>query len=565
MKIKLLFSFLSLLGFSLLQSKAQSTYGSIYELFQTNCTFCHNNTQVKGGLDLEGTGSTFEDKMHDVYTKLAGKMPANTFAASRGYRLVDAGDPYRSFLFRKINRGLARDITLHPLEGGHMPEYGGIPLRNEEKELIRQWILYGAPETGKVVDTSLIYDFYNGKGITSAKTPPPPPDSTKGFQIHLGPFFLPPTTVQKRSEAEFYLKYRTDLKDTLEVIKVEPYMGQGYSHHFILYRFKENEMHINAKDGLRTDNAHFYEALVSAHQGSQAVELPQRTAFVWPQETYLDLNTHYINYDKNNVLACEVYLNIYTQPKHTAKQEMLILLVPNTSIYIPNDGKKYTFTEAVFDSVNDYQVYMWNLASHTHQYGTGYQIYKRNIDGSRGEQLYEGSCPGGVPGCGLTYYDYQHPPVRYFEPFLPLRSKEGLIHEGSYVNTGDVPVQWGQKSSDEMMVMAFMYTLDTAGLGGTTTGITEAGAHNTDALLSVYPNPFSKITIFRFKDKLPPGAALKIYDITGKELRNETNLQSKTATPGIYQLDASGLPSGIYFYQLTGYKDKALNGKLIVE
>ena len=72
-----------------------------------------------------------------------------------------------------------------------------------------------------------------------------------------------------------------------------------------------------------------------------------------------------------------------------------------------------------------------------------------------------------------------------------------------------------------------------------------------------YPNPFNPATIIRYSipnDGFRTGAfrndktVLKVYDILGKEVVTLVNEEQK---PGVYEVmfDASGLPSGIYFYR----------------
>ncbi len=76
-----------------------------------------------------------------------------------------------------------------------------------------------------------------------------------------------------------------------------------------------------------------------------------------------------------------------------------------------------------------------------------------------------------------------------------------------------------------------------------------------------YPNPFNPTTKIRYSipvgTHLPAGrqgraesVQLKVYDILGKEA---ATLVNESKQPGIYEVefDASALPSGVYFYQLT--------------
>lgn len=546
---------LCVLIFSYRASAQTGTFAKVYTSFQNSCAFsgCHNNANVSSGLDLVGTGNTEADKMTDVYNKLYNQSPKNAFAVTKGYKLVNPGDPYTSFLFRKAHGNLkGEDLILHEDEGDPMPQ-NGIALENKDAEIIRQWILYGAPMDDDVVDTALIGKFYREGGIVSASNPPKAPEAGKGFQVHMGPFFLAP-----RAETEFFAKYDPQLKQNLEVNEIEAYMGQGYSHHFILFRYKDAEK--NAKPwGLRKDNAHLNTEMVSAHQQSETVPLPRGTAFPWSAGTYLDLNTHYINYSSTKILAAEVYVNIYTQPSGTAKQIMYSALIPNTKILIPNDGKEHTFTD-VFIAENSF---LWTMTTHTHKYGKDYDVFIVNDDNTLGEQLFEGSCKNGVPGCTNTNYDYQHPPIRRFSPFLPIISASGqtkVAHRAKYVNNGDKTVYFGGTSEDEMMVLLAMYVKDTTGLGELALGTEELPYFSEISGAKVYPNPFANNTTLLFNSTRQANYALNITDVAG---RNLYSLQG-TAQTGENKIiiEAQKLPKGIYFYTLIWSNGVKQTGKL---
>jgi hypothetical protein len=77
------------------------------------------------------------------------------------------------------------------------------------------------------------------------------------------------------------------------------------------------------------------------------------------------------------------------------------------------------------------------------------------------------------------------------------------------------------------------------------------------ALYQNYPNPFNPSTRIPFSvpgSGLPAGQAgfvsLKVYDILGRDV---ATLVNENLPPGSYEVtfDASGLPSGVYFYRLT--------------
>ncbi len=64
-----------------------------------------------------------------------------------------------------------------------------------------------------------------------------------------------------------------------------------------------------------------------------------------------------------------------------------------------------------------------------------------------------------------------------------------------------------------------------------------------------YPNPFNPATKINFDLKNSAFAMLRVYDITGREVRTLVN-EKLTAGSYTYDFNAIELPSGVYFYQL---------------
>jgi len=64
-----------------------------------------------------------------------------------------------------------------------------------------------------------------------------------------------------------------------------------------------------------------------------------------------------------------------------------------------------------------------------------------------------------------------------------------------------------------------------------------------------YPNPFNPATTITFALPVKSFVSLKIFDALGREV---TTLLNEELLAGTYskQWDASGLPSGVYFYRL---------------
>ncbi len=547
--MKLLYTLLFLCISSIIYG--QSTAMEVYQIFQNKCVSCHGSANPEAGLDLEGEGATVAEKTLDVYNNLVNVTPANTFAASKGYRYVYPGRQDLSYLFRKINQDLEPTISLESEEGESQPPAGQPQLTEEEKELIRQWIFFGAPLNSNVVEEQVIADFYTSGLKSFPDGAPEVPAAGEGFQIKMGPFYLEPG-----GEVEYFQKYELQMPDDVEVKRIEILMS-NYSHHMIIYNFTGNGG-ANIQDGFRLNPDHSQISLVAAVQEQSDIELPEKTAFLWDNDLVLDLNSHYINYSSGQVYQAEVYINVYTQPLGTALHEMHTELLINYDIPIPNNGNTVTHYQVVNPNIGE--KFLWLVMGHTHQWGVGYKMYNRTPGGGFGDLFYDGSCSGGIPGCVSPYFDYQHIPPRTFYPLLPMQfggQGNGFIQEAKWENFGPTPVNFGPTSDDEMMVTIMMYTDDTTGMNQPViSNVEKVGKVN--QVVEAFPNPMSISTSFDLS-AFEGEVEFTLFDMLGKTVRqfitNDQLLEVKRGT----------LESGIYFYRFENKKGQLATGKLVVD
>lgn len=521
-------------------TKAQSTWDDVYTILKTNCATanCHVGAEPAGLL-------YFDLEKNYVHLQIVNQFPQNqTAAKDNNNRLIYAGDPYRSYIFRKINNGFTADV---PLKEGEIDEFHDIEISKVEKELIRQWILFGAPDSGEVVKKSIIEEFYNGNGIQSVAEVPEPP--ANGFQIHIGPYFLPPG-----SEEEYFYKYPLDnLNDKIEVVAFDTKMGSN-SHHFIIMKFW-NSFVQKTSNGLRKWDRHDHATFEEVAQDNQRIELPKGSAFEWGKNTVLDLNTHYINYSSTAVLACDVYVNVETQSPGLANQLMRTQLIPDTTLFIPNNGELVELTDTF--KVPLPNVYIWSLTSHAHKYSVDYDIFQP-IPGKPSNHVYDASCPNGIPDCDNAVYDYERPPTRYFNPFLKADPSIGVIHKASYINTGPKPLGWTWTSDGEMMVFVMRYLLDTTGVEilKDPEVSSQNFANNTNFLIS--PNPSKGIIDMHFPAFSTGALQCIIYNQVGEQIEN-------TLVTNKQRLNLSHLSKGIYFIELLREQKHVGAAKIVLE
>ncbi len=528
--------------------QTQSTAIRVYEIFQEKCASCHSHSNPQAGLDLEGTGSSITAKAAHIYNNLVGVPAKNNTAAAKGYQLVHPGRIDKSFLFKKINQGLDKDMVLESGENDPMPISGS--LTAVEKELVRQWILFGAPKEDVVIKEELLMDYYNN-GMGRASFPdgaPPAPSPSEGFQIKMGPFFIDPA-----GEDEYYTKYQLDNTEEIEVNRLDIQMS-NFSHHFIIYDYSSEASAV--PDGFRRDQDHTQDvSFVTTVQESNNIVLPEKTAFKWGKNHVLDLNSHTINYGSDGIYQNEVYVNVYTQPKGTAVQEMRANLVPYPWINIPNNGEEITHSSSVQLPA---EIFIWNIGGHTHQYGTSYKIWKNNQSGNADELIYDASCPRGVPGCVAPFYDYQHIPTRNFDELLYVDLKDGITHEAKWINDGPTSVGWGPTSQDEMMLFGMLFVTDTTGLGVNNVTTPTFEVENPLSAIIVTPNPMQELTHIVLPEGIGP-VNFRLTDMLGKQVRQLTNFSNQ-----FIQVKRNDLPKGMYLFIVEDKKGKSFTGKILM-
>ncbi len=533
----------------LTELQAADNFTEVYELFQAKCASCHSGDAPEANLDLSGSES-------EVYQALMNAEIQNNAANDAGYAMVKPGHVRESFLFRKINNELDPEAMISNEEGTIMPVYQP-PLENYEIELVRQWIAAGAHETGETFSYDLIKQYYQEGGIANI-APLEKPAEGEGFQIYLEPIFLEPG-----GETEFYNKIKLNIPEDQEVIGMEANIDD-FSHHFILYKYEDNFNAETIPQGRRYLSSTLFENLgivfdiftngfpVGIWQYNFKHELPRGTAYFWDEDATFDLNYHVKNYSQTQVMAAQVYLNVYTQPKGEAGIEMYAGLIPYgennpLSLSIPNTGEDITYEMEMYGANSTDTVYFWLLQSHTHQLGVDFDMYLRNEDGSLGEQIYEGMRdPEHEEYIG--YYDYAHPPVlTYDDELLAVPWNQGLTHIATFNNSGDAPVNFGFTTNDEMFITYYHYTLEK--LPPQEEEPTNNNLLDSSFEFNIAPNPFVESTQLSYTLETAANVEIKVYDVMGK-LVKIIDQQQQASGVHAYRLE-SDWQAGVYFVQLT--------------
>jgi photosystem II stability/assembly factor-like uncharacterized protein len=84
------------------------------------------------------------------------------------------------------------------------------------------------------------------------------------------------------------------------------------------------------------------------------------------------------------------------------------------------------------------------------------------------------------------------------------------------------------------------------------------------SLLQNFPNPFNPVTRIRYSLTFEGNVLVKVYDISGKEI---TRLVNEKQSAGYHEItfDASGLSSGVYFYEINSGSFKDIKKMILIK
>ncbi|MEJ7758248.1 MAG: hypothetical protein WKF55_01520 [Gemmatimonadaceae bacterium] len=411
-----------------------STFGLIQtRIFADNCTNCHasgNSFAKESGLSLDRA---------TAYRNLVNAQAQDPGARSDGLLRVVPGDAQKSLLYQKL---ILWDPNHTRHYGAPMP-LGGQSLTIGQIEYVRKWINAGAPETGEVVDASLLNDLT--RPSYSPFTPLPLP--ARGYQLKVGPFDVAP-----RFERELFVRRDLGNAEPIYITRIETRMKTN-SHHLQLYTFTPN---IPAavmppvdviRDIRRPDGSlDFLKMLPMGYHvffgGSMTptggFQFPAGVALELPANAVIDLNSHYVN-TTNTPATGEVYANLHTVDRSAVAKVARTLFLNNESITLP-PGQR-TIVTKTFRMSTTTTIIM--LSSHMHKHGEKFVI--RIAGGPRnGEIVYENT-------------DWADPNIGIFAQPLILQAGEGLTSEVTYNNTTTSTIKFGLTSEDEMDIIFGYY------------------------------------------------------------------------------------------------------------
>ncbi|MCU0424937.1 MAG: hypothetical protein MUF71_04850 [Candidatus Kapabacteria bacterium] len=402
---------------------------------------CHDTRNAVGGLDLSPAMA---------YQNLVGAEPTNQNAKTDKLLRVKAGDPYKSFLYNKLD-----SANLHKSDGYGSPmPLGSRAVTAGQLDFIKFWIAAGAPKNGTVADAKLLEDNRPQNEVLTLAQP------ASGVQMRLSPFGIAP-----QNEREIYFAQA----NTQELIMTKFEMIQrDRSHHFILYGHAptagKTMPRTNVIRDLYLPNGQLIPErfpemsgrtfIIASQLKAETIEFPPGMAMRIPANWLLDLNSHYTNGTRDTIRG-EVLFNIHTTPASNVRTFVKPLQLGFFNLLLP--PKKETVVETTFlvggggsgsgqdrFSSRDTLVNIIGLTSHTHRMGR--RFVTQIVGGPRnGEVIY-------------TATNWLNPPLLKFDTPIVLRRGEGLKSIVTYYNDTNETVTFGFRSTDEMnFIFGYFY------------------------------------------------------------------------------------------------------------
>jgi hypothetical protein len=282
------------------------------------------------------------------------------------------------------------------------------------------------------------------------------------------------------------------------------------------------------------------------------------------------MDFHVRNINGTSVLPCDFYFNIYYQPRNPNTIPMISHLVNNVDFGTFNVDcapwplgslpTSQTYTGMYDDQSNTMQTpevrYVWMTAGHTHQYGTGFQIYLRDTLGNISNLLYDGDSDY-VAQNNIGYWDWHHPPIEYMGPLMPVEfghanstgKGSGLVAKTSWM-TDSSCIHFGFTTTEEMQLFYYMYTTAAPPIDTTPVPTAIADVAPPPMYFVVQPNPIANSGKLVYNLDKPSKIQASILDITGKTI---STLAEENEEMGLHEVSISNgqkIAAGIYFAKL---------------
>jgi hypothetical protein len=407
-------------------SPLEPTFANVQrEIFNKSCAFssCHGATGHRGNMILT-EGQAYEQIVNVKCSIDEGKTVQR-------YRIAP-GDPNNSMMYIKLTHP-------GPDEGDKMPQGTETGLDPSKIDLLRRWILRGAPKDGDLTplptpDNTNIPIDPNFDVNGDVQLAPPPPG--EGIQMEIQPFIVPQGTEIQRN---YYMKFPSDVD--VDIQKMEFAFNPG-SHHLNI--FKSDSEDLPEGSFTETYDAVAWEKwylVVDSQNGSLGWKLPEGVAIHLNAHQQLNLQIHYVNVDAQRTRngRGKVLVNWWFAKPGTVKSTMGAMFAQNRTINLPPHAFS-TYTKTV---KFPYDVTVLAMTGHFHSRGKEFIV--NQWDGTNvNNEVYR----------SLAWGD---PPFKIYDQPFGIKAGEGLSYTTTYFNDTDKPIKFGAHVDTEEHSNLFVF------------------------------------------------------------------------------------------------------------
>jgi hypothetical protein len=342
-----------------------STFDRIQtQVFARSCTSdsCHGSIGRAGDMVLEGDLA---------YDSLVSVPATNPTARKDGMQRVMPGDPARSFLLSKLTDTLGSGM------GDAMPR-GAAELDETTVDLIRAWIVAGAPRDGRIPadDGGPL----NGGGTDDGgmvSLPPP----LRGVQLSVT---ARPVPEGKEETLCHYLKMPSDVDFDVNRFQVAV---TGGSHHIHLYRPFDSSYSV--PDGFEECNKavdfNVWELVVAAQLRRTDWELPAGVAYHFRAGEQLLVQTHFVNVGSLETRGeGHVLMNLQEAEPGTVRDYGGSLFGQDRDVFVAAHSNPTESADCVFQN----PITLMAMTGHYHFRGRRFTSTVLDVDGNLGAEIY---------------------------------------------------------------------------------------------------------------------------------------------------------------------------------
>ncbi|MBI1816803.1 MAG: hypothetical protein HYR72_17630 [Deltaproteobacteria bacterium] len=406
-------------------SVSGSTFARIQtEVFNVSCSSdsCHSSVGRAGNLVLEEGQS---------WDSLVNVSPSNPVAAADGWMRVMPSRPDSSFLLAKVADNLAAG------QGQSMP-WGAALLTTETVDVIRAWIVAGAPHDGIVPGD-------DGRPLGGGGEKPgdivlPPP--AKGVQLQVTAAAIPKG---KEETSCHYLKLPSDVDFDVNRFQIAV---TGGSHHVHLYRPYDSTL--NLADGVEVCNTAVdfdkWELVVATQLRHSDWELPEGVAYHFHAGEQLLMQTHFVNVGSLETDGDgKVLMNLNAAAAGSVTAHAGAIFGQDKDVFVAAHSTPTLSAECVFPK----PIVLMAETGHYHFRGRHFWAYRWD-NNMLGDLTYE-------------YVGYDDPPFAVHAPPLEFAAGQGLQWQCYWENNTDNDFKFGPftDTNEHCNWFGFYYPTDT--------------------------------------------------------------------------------------------------------